>query len=239
MKKIFRLMTLALFGTAILMTYSCSKPEPVNNRFTTVMTQDGTGAEFASNTPYFFVSDDSLRLYPVNYMDWPKYNPEDNSRVILFFTEDKTEGASGTGNVYNVRMEDIGPITVKDVLFTENIDTTGADKAIPNSLWYSGGIYGAKKMINILFEINFSYPGGKHYIQLAGDLKSEEPLVDRDGYYHLEFRHNANGDPEGGYRTLTYFSFPLTEKMMDPSIKGLKIKFFTFHEGEKVITMKY
>lgn len=241
MNRIYKLLSIAFLIITLASAVSCNEGKPSYSSFVTVLTKDGPGAGNAFNYPYFFVSDDSLKLYPINHADLANYKPKDNSRALVFFYDGgKFEDASTDGSAYNIEIFDLGEILVKDILFTEKIDTTGINKASPLGMWCSGGIYGAERVVNIKFEYLASqYSKKTHTINLVQDLKSETPVVDKDGYYCLEFRHNANQEIYDGFSAYGYVSFPLTGEMIKENVIGLKIKFPTINDGDKEYKVKY
>lgn len=240
MKKstIFAAITLIVIAFSIS---SCEESKFPYNEFVTVLTKDGPGASDAQGYPYYFVTDDSLKLYPVNHTEYPKFKPEDNSRGLAYFykvvSEEKT--ANAETDSYNIELFDFGNMLVKDVLLTEKADTTGKDKITPLGIWFSGGKYGAKRMVNFRIQVLSNNLPVPHVVNLVKDIAKEGPAVDSEGYYTLDCRHNAGKNANGMYRIDDFIAFPLEEAMLEEGIVGLKITFDTLDEGVKEYKLEY
>ena len=126
-------------------------------------------------------------------------------------------------------------VDTKNFVFTYEPDTLGTDRVEPQYLWLAGGGLGTKRYLNLQLYIQAFTPD-KHTFAMAYDLNRETPL--EDGYYCLEFQHDANEDPMySNYTTL--ISYPLEGPCIEEGVKGLKIKVNTINQGLKVYTIDY
>ena len=62
--------------------------------------------------------------------------------------------------------------------------------------------------------------------------------MDSEGYYVVEFCHDANGDLEYANYT-NVISFPLEGECIGVGVKGLKIKIKTITQGNKEYILNY
>ncbi len=213
MKHFFKI-TLFFLLPIFLFTSCNDEPEVIYSCFSTVVVgADEVQPEF----PYRFVSDDSLVIYPSNYKEMTNYQPVNNERCIVYFTFTPDNNVYYFGNIQMV--EDV---LTKDIVKVHSPDTLGTDGADALSMWTSGGIYGADRYLTIKFSYFASKNLITHKVNLATDTTVVNPIV--DGYYCLDFHHDAEGDFPN-FATYGYVTFPLKGEYVAPGIKGLRIKF--------------
>lgn len=240
MNKIKSIIILITFLTIAFSVVSChTHSHDMQSRFVTVMTNEGEGAAYAQGYPYYFVTDDSLILFPVNHMQYPEFKPNANGRGLASFCDEHKPTTTPPKGTKNIEILEYKSLLVRDVLYTDQIDTTGTDKTTLRGAWYSGGVYGAKRMINFEIQILTQNLPFAHVIELAVDTTKEQPVVDSEGYYCLEFRHNAGKNAGGSYTLIDQAAFPLTEAMTADGVKGLKVTFDTLSEGIQEYKLNY
>ncbi|MDR1810344.1 MAG: NigD-like protein [Prevotella sp.] len=135
-----------------------------------------------SETAYYLVLDDGATLGVSD--SGVNYRPKANQRVYVNFTL-----LNNTGNYdYYAKINWISEILTKSVvnLIPENEDSIGNDPVKIHSLWL-GDNY-----LNVYFGFN-SGNQKTHFINLVNNTAIVRPDSSK---IYLEFRHNANGDPE-------------------------------------------
>ncbi len=113
----------------------------------------------------------------------------DGERVYVNYTilDDEMDGEQLN---YQVRLNDLTHIRLKDPVVTEQPDTLGIDPIDVSDMWFGS------KYLNVNFNIYFQ--SGFHTINLAVDQSN--PRADQNNVY-LQLRHDAHGDPA------TYYGF--------------------------------
>jgi hypothetical protein len=183
----------------------------------------GTITCFKSSNDFMIITDDSLKLVPLNTSQLSDYKPIDGQRVEVLYSIDKEQSSVYSDpKQYNVNIFSIDDILTKDILQTNQIDTVAKDGIDPISIWISNNIYTNRKYINIYFKVLTSNLK-PHLIYLVSDA-SKNP-IDEEGYYNLEFRHNANGD-DYGYYAQGKVSFLLNEEIIADNVKGIRMKIY-------------
>lgn len=174
---------------------------------------------------YTFVTDDSIRIIPLN-MESTIEALSVNSRLIGEFNI-----PSGVvSDPMEVEFSNLYKIPSDTILLTNQADTLASNTIAINSIWLSGGLYGAARFLNIHFFLKASNSNISHNMYLADDLTATNP--DSEGYYHLTIKHDANEDPEH-YLTAATYSFQLLDQHTAEGIKGFKITFDDFSLSEK------
>ena len=204
---------------ALAVLASCNKEQTVYyNSYLTAVETEGQ--------PYkcYFVSDDSLTVIPLNYYSNIE-NLETDDRLIATFSIPSGE----ITDPVEVEFSSIIQMVSQNILQTDAADTVANHPADPLSMWQSGGVKGASRFLTINFIYQATTSGIQHSIYLVDDLNAENP--DKDGYYHLKFRHDANND-QLIYTASSVATFPLPEKYTAPGIKGLKVDFNTISEDK-------
>lgn len=237
-KTFLSFLSIALLG--VLLLSSCEKEQPIDYKaaFATVIPL--SGEESVEKGAYLFLTDDSLILLPNNYGDYPKYEPNKDDRVVVYFQKEETPTPTSDFSskiIEKVKVLKIEKVLTKKIVMTEKIDTLGNSNANPQQIWYSGGIEGASRFVTIefIFYASSTTPV-PHIVNLAQDIKNS-PVV--DGYYQLEFRHDDRGDLFKDIRTFGYLTVPIPEAATAEGIKGMAIKFNTEFEGYKTIKVNY
>ena len=180
----------------------------------------------------YFISDDSLKVIPLNYYSNIESLKTDD-RLIATFTIPSGE----VTNPVEVEFTSFVKMVPQDILQTSAPDTVGNDPADPQVMWQSGGIEGTSRFLTINFIYQASTSGIQHKIYLIDDLTAENP--DEDGYYHLKFRHDANKD-QLQLSASSVATFPLPEKYTAPGIKGIKVDFNTIsEEKDSTLTVNF
>lgn len=214
------ILTLLLLITGATLT-SCSDGYSLDNYIVVVGTVVTT-----DNSSYYIIEDDGSKLWVAATMDY--YRPVNGKRVIANVTllSDK----QGEFDHY-IRVNSISHILTKETLeLTEaNKDSIGNDRVKVLDIWYGGGY------LNFIFGANV---GGyaNHFINLVENTIVTPP---NDGKIHLEFRHNANKDPE--HRAQQFIVSFNIDKFLNDGEGGTKtfvIKANTFGEGEKEFTIE-
>ena len=240
-------LTLLITAAALLMTLgSCSKwlnpGEETKVVWATISTTYGMppGEEY----PFYFITDDSLLYCPMNHTSIDDdFEPVDGQRLILYYKfhgtstqeESDEEQTLNPGEIKYIDIIQMQMVDTKNFVFTYEPDTLGTDRVEPQYLWLAGGGLGTKRYLNLQLYIQAFTPD-KHTFAMAYDLNRETPL--EDGYYCLEFQHDANEDPMySNYTTL--ISYPLEGPCIEEGVKGLKIKVNTINQGLKVYTIDY
>jgi hypothetical protein len=237
-KTFLSVLTFALLG--IILVSSCNKDSNVTYKATFATVIPVKGNLEPQKSSYLFISDDSLTLVPTNYSDFPNYEPKNNDRVLLYFqevTSEPIEKSSYQPETKQIKVAGIENVLTKNIVYTDKIDTLGNAVALPQNIWYSGGIEEAKRFVTIEFVFfASSMSSSKHIVNLAQNLNED---TTKDGYYILEFKHNNNNQPYNDIRTYGYLSIPLNEEATAEGIKGLEIKFKTGDDTFKTIKVNY
>lgn len=229
MKTIRYSLILVISLIAIFTFNSCSNDDgysPGNYRLdvATVNAIDSTSGTF------YLTLDNGKTLVPISYDSY--YKPQYDKRVIVNYTL----LADQTG-VYDhaVRINAIQDILTKEVidLTAENAQEIGKDPIKILDLWTGD------HFLNIHFGYN---TGGEktHTINLVNNTL-DKTTISPNGAILLEFRHNANGDPQR-YGAKNYAAFDLKpfQTANKDSINFI-IKVFDFNDETKEypITYKY
>ncbi len=191
--------------------------------------------EAAKSFPYYIISDDSLLLCPVNHASIAKFDPIDGQRVIVYYQTDTTQ-TNESQYWKDVTIEQVNLVPTQDMVYSSQKDTLGTDRVEPQFIWLGGGGLGSKRHLNIQYTI-YASNTDKHKFNLVRDLQLESP-IDSEGYYVVEFCHNAKNDLEYANYT-NVISFPLEGECIGDGIKGLKIKIKTITQGNKEYILKY
>lgn len=210
--KVFLKIAMAVFCTFSLASCVDTDTDVYYSRYVTTVTTN-----VDNGYPYYFLSDDTLKIYPKNYSELP-YEPTEGERLAVYYSlpeESSNKTIYATVNAYD-------GILTKSIVRSTDTDTLGRDGSSPRSVWFSGGIYDTPKNVNIIFAFMASQYGITHSVDMADS--SLVNSVDTEGYYCLEFHHDANEDYPS-YATEGLVSFPLTQEYLLPGIKGLKIRF--------------
>ncbi len=181
--------------------------------------------EKTSDQDYRIILDKGPILFP-SVSNVPVRYLENNMRVYADFTilQDANPGSSID---HYVRVNDLQKLLTKPIIpYTEAIsDSLGMDPVELPEYWIA----------NDFITFRFFYAGGTrpHMVNLT---KYDESTA--DGKALLEFRHNANGDPETKSLN-SYVSFPLKEifNEVTDSVQ-LHIRYKGFDE-EKAIDITY
>lgn len=216
-RNIFKACIIVPAALAALASCNTEQTEYFNAYLTAVETE---------GQPYkcFFISDDSLTVIPLNYYSNIE-NLNTDDRLIATFTIPSGE----ITDPVEVEFVSFVQMIPQDILQTSSIDTVGNDPADPLTMWQSGGIEGTSRFLTINFIYQAAASGIQHKIYLVDDLSTENP--DKDGYYHLKFRHDAKKD-QPQLTASSVATFPLPEKYTAPGIKGLKVDFNTISEEQ-------
>ncbi len=193
-----------------------------------------TAVEAEEGMPYkcFFVSDDSLRVIPLNYFS-EIGELETDDRLMATFS---IPGGEITDPV-EVEFTSIIQMITQNIHQTSSMDTMYNDPIDPVQMWQSGGVYGVSRFLTVSFSYQASQSGISHNICLVDDLNAPNP--DSDGYYHLKFRHSANKD-QYQYMASSVATFLLPEKYTAPGIKGIKVDFNVItQEKDSTLTVTF
>lgn len=221
MKRVTQLILASILFISGMTLTSCSDGYSLDNYIVVVGTVVTT-----DNSSYYIEEDDGTKLWVAATMDY--YHPQNGKRVIANVTllSDK----KGEFDHY-IRVNSISHILTKETIqLTEaNQDSIGNDRVKVLDIWYGGGY------LNFIFGANV---GGyaNHFINLVENTLVTPP---NDGKVHLEFRHNANEDPE--YRAQQFIVSFNIDKFLNEGEGGVKtfvIKANTFGEGEKEFTIE-
>lgn len=186
-----------------------------------------TKVDVSEGQPYPLISDDSVRIIPLN-RESEIYKLPANTRLVGEFS---IPSGKITDPV-EVEFVNLTQMLSDTVMLSQQPDTLGNDKIALLSTWQSGGIYGAARFLNISFVIMYGQTGITHSVSLVENTGiMNNP--DAEGYYHLALKHDAKKDPQQAFIDATY-SFMLDEKYTAEGIKGLKITFEDFTSEEKI-----
>lgn len=177
---------------------------------------------------YYLTLDDGTTLWPAVRNAY--YKPKTNQRVIVDFT--LLSDQVGEYDHY-ARINGIQDILTKKVvnLTSENAEEIGNDPIKILSMW-TGDNY-----LNIFF----GYNTGGEKVHVINLVNNKPDNVSADGTITLEFRHNANKDPER-YGVKNYAAFDLRSFRTEnnDSIKFIiKVLDFGNETKEYPITYKY
>lgn len=191
--------------------------------------------EEETSFPYYIISDDSLLLCPVNHASIANFDPIDGQRVIVYYKPDTTE-KNESQYWKDVTVVQVNLVPTQDMVYSSQKDTLGTDRVEPQFIWLGGGGLGSQRHLNIQYTI-YASNTNKHKFNLVRDQHLESPM-DSEGYYVVEFCHDANGDPEYANYT-NVISFPLEGECIGVGVKGLKIKIKTITQGNKEYILNY
>ena len=185
---------IAISASALLLS-SCNKEkEDDGPMFYSYMTAVVPGV---GEYPYYLITDDSLRLDPINHKETiftdkikmndrflgtvqvPNYNPDDKNGKVEHM---------------KVKVMTLSPIYSSEIIRTERTDTLGNNGVLNPTGWICGGIDGTARFLNFKFMVNTSKFNITHMIYLV-DQFMDDP-IDEEGYYQLQLYHNQNHDPE-------------------------------------------
>jgi hypothetical protein len=179
---------------------------------------------------FYLRMDDGTTLMPVN--TGLHFEPKDMQRAWVNFTL-LSDNQSGYDHL--VKINAIQEVLTKEVidLTSENEEEVGDDPAKILNYWI-GDDY-----LNINFGLNI---GGEktHYINLVRNTLSPAERDESDTIA-LEFRHNANGDPQR-YGADSYVAFdlrPFQREDKQPVEFTLKVKGYDGETTEYKITYNY
>lgn len=185
-------------------------------------------------TQGFFVTDDSIRVYPNNSIS----EISTGSKVWIMWSYEKEKGITDPTyadiSTYSGMMQ-------STAFKTEQPDTLGTDGAdlyfIDGNaqMWKSGGVYGAPVMFNINFYFITCASSSDHTVYLT---YTSNP-VDTDGYFHVKFSHSAGSDINPDQSGQTFCAFTLPEEAYPSKVKGLVITFDGMEKKESKPTYRY
>ncbi len=229
MRRFIRTIFILLSVAAITQACENNNPENYQSKFATLVVNNPNESQ---EYPYYFVTDDSTKVLPANYKQI-NYNPKTNDRVIVYYQLPTLK----SDEPVTADIKGVEDVLTKDIKKSDKPNEFGRDRTEPMAIWYSGGIYGATRSVNIKFKFWNSKAYITHIVNLVEDTNVKDPI--EDGYYRLQFHHDARGD----YRQFVsygYVSFPLTEAYIKEGIKGLKIRFDSFDSSkEEYIKIDY
>ena len=173
---------------------------------------------------FYLVLDNGTTLWPA--APYP-YNPKQNQRTVAYFT---ILGEKIDGYDYYVKIRALNDILTKGVidLTEENADSIGNDPIRIFRYW-EGDDY---------LNIEFGYNRGGEKVHFINMVNNTTATIAEDGKIHLEFRHNANGDPQkNGVKGLVAFDLrPYKETNKESVEFVIKVKDF---DGEKEYQFTY
>lgn len=184
---------------------------------------------------YYLEIDNGQKLWPAA-TGIPWYKPVDGQRVWADYTllsdeipETEYAHAIKVNYLFNVLTKTV------DELTAENEEEIGNDPAYIEDMWIGGNYLNVQFLINI--PVN-----ELHRVSLVENTLTGDPLIDEEGYIHLEYRFNKADDVYSNVRR-SYVSFNLGEygpqRLTDNAIKGLKVKINSIKNGEKDIVFEY
>lgn len=173
--------------------------------------------------PYYFVGDDSTLMLPANGAGFT-IDADNGQRMTISWKTDEKDLES---DPLVINVTGYSTLYQSATMLSNEPDTLGADPAalyllntsIPY-LYKTGGIYGAPCAINIGFYYTQSDSSIIHEVYLS---YTSDP-VDEDGYFHLCFSHDANGDSDLS-TVSALFAFILPEAAYTAEVNGLVITF--------------
>lgn len=187
--------------------------------------------QIEGNTESFYLTlDNGKRLLPISFDSYS--NPQFGKRVIVKYTllSDKMDTYDNT-----IKINSIQNILTKEVIdmTSENEKEIGDDPIKILSIWTGDNF------LNIRFGYN---AGGEevHAINLVRN-KLNQATTTEDGTVVLEFRHNANGDPQK-YGVNNYAAFYLKPfQVQNKDSVNFMIRVIEFNDQikEYPVTYKY
>lgn len=213
-----------LIAGAIFLTASCDWNNDSYYEFTTFATVVSSGSG-AGSSQYNVVTDDSLLITPTNFA----YTGNDNDRVIVsFYSETDVFESPLVAEISGVTAVNTG-----EIIQVADPSSLPQGYLKPESVWYSGGVYGAKRFITF----GFTYP----YVTLltADPFILADSGMDDNGYYHLFMTHSIDISHNNYTYANAYMSYPLDERLTADGVKGLIITFYTFDEKYEDYTLDY
>lgn len=179
-------------------------------------------------TPYPYFKLDNGKTMWVSIPEVPFTDLIPGQRVIGDFTIVEYNRDSFD---YFVRLNNYSKVLTKQVInLTEyNRDSIGNSEILINSIWV-GSYY-----LNVTFQINIPSIQ-KHLVNL---VVNRLVAPEDDGYAHLEFRYNNQGD-QAGSLVPGLVSFDLGGYgPSNTAYKGIKVKVNTIGDGEKDLIFNY
>jgi len=177
-----------------------------------------------SDNAYYLVLDNGQTMWDAT--GYP-YKPKYNQRAIIYYT---ILGDNVDGYDYYIKLRSIQEILTKGVinLDAENQDSIGNDKVKVHRHWI-GDNY---------LNIEFGYNRGGEKVHFINLVKNTTETYPDDGKVYLEFRHNANGDPQkNGIKGYVAFDLrPYKEANKDSVDFVIKVNDF---DGEKTMNVTY
>lgn len=222
------LYVLAVVLSAVVSVTSCKiDSEPYYYSYMTAVSDGSLSGEAVS----YLVTDDSLRVYPVNW-NQALLGLKHNQRIFATFT------ANEITDPINADFRGVSYISEDSIKTTSNLDVLGTDPITITSAWHSGGIYGAGRYLTVTFVVRGAgYTS--HGVTLADNPESSEGGLDSEGYYNLILRHDDNNDSP----TMTLsgvLTYPLEDKYVESGIKGLRIHSTPLSaSSDSVVTVTY
>jgi hypothetical protein len=239
LKKLLKILTPLTAAVLLLFVSSCNNwlfnEDNTKATWGTII----TSFEFPEATfPYYIISDDSLLLCPVNHASIADFNPIDGQRVIVYYKPYGSDTTETNEIQYrkDITVVQVNLVPTQDMVYSSQKDTLGTDRVEPQFIWLGGGGLGSKRHLNIQYTI-YASNTDKHKFNLVRDQNLESPM-DSEGYYVVEFCHDAKEDPEYANYT-NVISFPLEGECIEAGVKGLKIKVKTITQGNKEYILNY
>jgi len=175
--------------------------------------------------PYYFVADDSLLLLPTNAASFAI--TEDNGCKMNISW--KTQEKDLTRDPLTIEVTGYSTTYQQTVILSNQPDTLGDDPAklcllydVSPYLYKSGGIYDAPCNLNLGFTYSVGSTTAIHYVNIS--YTSDPEPIDENGFFHLKFSHDANGDTQT-YTASTTFSFVLPTIAYGADVKGVILSF--------------
>jgi len=180
MKRVFKQITVFLFSTLLLTACFNDDGYSLDKYWIDIATVENP----QERSEFFLRLDDSVLLWTAA-SNFSYYKPNDGQRVIANYTilSDKR----GTGMYdYDIKLNNVYEVLTKGIfeITPEKQDSIGNDPVRVTEMWIGS------KFLNV----EFYYFGHSkiHFINLVSDTAKTYT----DEKIHLEFRHNANNDPE-------------------------------------------
>jgi hypothetical protein len=169
---------LIIMATALF--FSCNDKD--DNLYENFLVDIATVENPSQNTKFYLQLDNDERLWTYS-TNLRYYRPKDGQRVIANYAV--LTNKSDTSNYdHDIRLIDVYEILTKGIfrIKSEQQDSIGNDPLQIIQMWV-GSDY---------LNVEFNYPGLNkiHFISLVSDSTKTYD----DNKFHLEFRHNANGD---------------------------------------------
>jgi len=173
--------------------------------------------------PYYFVSDDSVRMVPSNGSSFSISEIDGRKMEISW----KTQEQDLTKDPITIEVTGYSTLPQIEATQSDRPDTLGTDQAglylyndVTPYLYKTGGIYDARLNLNAAFYYCYGDAGATHSLYLA---YTSSP-VDGNGYFHLKFCHDA-GDDTCTQTSVTSFSFLLPPTAYSEGVKGVILDF--------------